>query len=90
LCGGLALVVFVIFSWQIFGGSEIIAETPIILAKTPDGARALELPPGSRVVVRRCVDTKDYIVPVILNDGVEFFLIGGNFHFLNNRRPWGC
>jgi hypothetical protein len=70
---------------------RIMADTAIYLATSPSGEAAKELPAGTEAVVKRCIDTKHYIVPEIVDEqGKSWFVVGGRFHFVDHRRPWGC
>lgn len=71
--------------------ARILADTTVHLAKEASSEPVKELPAGSEVAVKRCIDTKHYIVPEILDkSGAAWYVVGGRFHFVGNRRPWGC
>jgi hypothetical protein len=73
------------------GEARIRADTLIALAASPSADAVVEMPAGTELSVTRCVDTKHYIVPEVVDaDGATWFVVGGRFHFVDERRPWGC
>lgn len=86
-----ALLLLSLLSGCAFDDGRLVAETEISLAATSDGVPVLTLPAGTQLTVQRCVDTKHYVVPeVVDDDGSVYFVVDGKFHFLEDKRPWGC